>query len=76
MIRDGAVLGRMSGSDTHRPVGCSYFPVWGVSRVWKKDMMMLIVIRNYRNTELLLGFSNEIIILLEGSRYIRREIDK
>lgn len=25
---------------TYRPVGCSYFPVDGVSRVWESDMMV------------------------------------
>ena len=28
---------------TYRPVGCSYFPVWGVSSVSDTDMVVIVV---------------------------------
>ena len=30
---------RLRRLKTYNPVGCSYFPVWGVSRVVERDMM-------------------------------------
>ena len=29
------------GGETYRPVGCSYLPAWGVSRVAENDIVMV-----------------------------------